>query len=83
MAQILQVHTDIKALVIGRFPTVNAMNEEKLHSVLDKFSILKKIPVIYDLDFGHTQPIFTVPLGQSIKVNATNSSKIEVIVQEN
>lgn len=83
LAQILQVHTDIKALVIGRFPTVNAMNEEKLHSVLDKFSILKKIPVIYDLDFGHTQPIFTVPLGQSIKVNATNSSKIEVIVQEN
>ncbi|MCT4413348.1 S66 family peptidase [Leuconostoc pseudomesenteroides] len=83
LAQILQVHTDIKALVIGRFPTVNAMNEEKLHLVLDKFSILKKIPVIYDLDFGHTQPIFTVPLGQSIKVNAINSSQIEVSVQEN
>ncbi|CAM3111057.1 hypothetical protein JOD28_000439 [Leuconostoc rapi] len=41
------------------------MNDPKLRSILDKFSILKKIPVIYDLDFGHTQSIFTVPLGQS------------------
>jgi len=83
LAQIVQIHNDIKALVIGRFPTVNAMNDEKLQSVLDKFPILKKIPVIYDLDFGHTQPIFTVPLGQSIKVSATSSDNIEVSLQEN
>lgn len=83
LAQILQIHNDIKALVIGRFPTVNAMTDEKLQSVLDKFPILKKIPVIYDLDFGHTQPIFTVPLGQSIKVSATNSDNIKVSLQEN
>lgn len=83
LAQILQIHNDIKALVVGRFPTVNAMTDEKLQSVLDKFPILKKIPVIYDLDFGHTQPIFTVPLGQSIKVSATNSDNIKVSLQEN
>ena len=61
LAQILQIHTDIKALVIGRFPTVNE---------------------IYDLDFGHTQPIFTVPLGQNIMVTASSSDKIKVNVQE-
>lgn len=83
LAQILQIHTDIKALILGRFPTVNEMNEEKLRSILDKFAILKKIPVIYDLDFGHTQPIFTVPLGQSVKVNTNNNDKIEVSFLKN
>jgi len=82
LAQILQIHTDIKALVIGRFPTVNEMSEQKLRAILDKFLILKTIPVIYDLDFGHTQPIFTVPLGQNIMVTASSSDKIKVSVQE-
>ncbi|WP_338998031.1 S66 peptidase family protein [Lactococcus formosensis] len=63
LAQILEIHTDVSGLVIGRFPTDTEISEEILYYILDKFPILKTIPVIYDVDFGHTQPIFTFPLG--------------------
>lgn len=63
LAQILEIHTDVFGLVIGRFPTDTEISEEILYYILDKFPILKTIPVIYDVDFGHTQPIFTFPLG--------------------
>lgn len=67
LAQFLQVHQDLEGLVIGRFPNECDMSQEKLLYILDKYPRLKKIPVIYDVDFGHTQPIFTFPLGGQIE----------------
>lgn len=52
LAQILEIHTDVSGLVIGRFPTDTEISEEILYYILDKFPILKTIPVIYDVDFG-------------------------------
>lgn len=72
LAQVLQIHPDIKGLVLGRFPKENELNNELLPIILDKFPILKTIPVIFDLDFGHTQPIFTFPLGGEVKLETEN-----------
>lgn len=49
------------------------MAEEKLLYILDKHPILKTIPVMYDLDFGHTQPIFTFPIGTKVSFNTKQS----------
>lgn len=78
LAQILQIHTDIKGLVIGRFPTDTEISEATLHYLLDKFPILKTVPVIYDVDFGHTQPIFTFPLGGVAEIS-TDSMVIQIL----
>lgn len=80
LAQILQLHGDIKALVIGRFPLVNKMSETELHAILNKFPILKRIPVIYDVDFGHTQPILTFPLGGKIAVNTQDAGEVKITI---
>jgi muramoyltetrapeptide carboxypeptidase LdcA involved in peptidoglycan recycling len=40
------------------------MTKDLLLYILEKFPILKKIPVMYDLNFGHTQPILTFPIGK-------------------
>lgn len=66
LAQVLQLAKRPRALLLGRFPKISQMTEQRLLYVLDKFPILKEIPVMYDLDFGHTQPIFTIPLGQEV-----------------
>ncbi|WP_442773587.1 S66 family peptidase [Lactococcus hircilactis] len=77
LAQFLQINTDLKGLVLGRFPKESEMSEEMLRFILDKYPILQEIPVIYDVDFGHTQPIFTFPLGGEVSVDtATLSLKI-------
>lgn len=66
LAQVLQLAKRPRALLLGRFPKTSQMTEQRLLYILDKFPILKEIPVMYDLDFGHTQPIFTIPLGQEV-----------------
>lgn len=77
LAQFLQVNPDVKGLVIGRFPKECGMTHDLLLYILDKYPILKKIPVIYDVDFGHTQPIFTFPLGGEATID-TQALRITV-----
>lgn len=69
LTSLLQATTPIKGLAIGRFQRASAMTEEQLHFILDKHPLLKTIPVLYDVDFGHTQPIFTFPIGGNIHMN--------------
>lgn len=63
LAALLQSYPNPQALLIVRFPKECDMTEKVLHFILDKFPILKTIPVLYDLDFAHTQPLFTVTIG--------------------
>lgn len=46
------------------------MTEEILLAILDKHPILKTIPVLYDLDFAHTQPLFTIQIGGYVELDA-------------
>lgn len=71
LASFLQVYPKPQALLIGRFPQETEMTQERLLTILEKYSILKEIPVMYDMDFGHTQPIMTFPIGQVITVNTS------------
>lgn len=71
LASLLQVTEDLKGLLIGRFQETSEMTEEQLHFILDKHPILKTIPVYYDLDFGHTQPMMTLPIGGMISLNTS------------
>lgn len=68
LAALLQVFPQPKALLIGRFPKECRMTEEILHYILDKHPILQKIPVIYDLDFSHTQPLWTYSIGSQVSI---------------
>jgi muramoyltetrapeptide carboxypeptidase len=70
LTSLLQSVSKIKGLVIGRFQRASKMTEEHLLFLLDKLPILKSIPVLYDVDFGHTQPIFTFPIGGSVKLHS-------------
>ncbi|TPR18028.1 LD-carboxypeptidase [Apilactobacillus timberlakei] len=79
LAAILQASTNPKALLIGRFPVESNMSEEKLFYVLNKFPILKQIPVMYDVNFGHAQPIFTIPIGGIVTID---THKEEIIVHK-
>lgn len=72
LAALLQVVQHPKALLIGRFPKETEMTEERLLAILSKYPILREIPVIYDMNFGHTQPIFTIPIGDQATVDTTN-----------
>lgn len=74
LTSLLQNAHSIKALAIGRFQRASKITEEQLLFILDKHPVLKEIPVLYDVDFGHTQPMFTFPIGGEVQIDAAKGS---------
>lgn len=78
----------VKGLVFGRFEKgFFGMQDDKdfdlptesLEVVLSKVSEIKNIPIIADIDFGHSNPTVTVPVGGQCKIEASESGcKIEL-----
>lgn len=70
----------IKGLIIGRFQRASEMNLAKLRYIIGSIPGFKNIPVIVNVDFGHTTPIFTFPIGGTAKiVSSPKKSLIEII----
>ncbi|WP_421425865.1 S66 family peptidase [Streptococcus suis] len=69
LTSLLQAYPNPQALVFGRFPKETKMTQEILLTILDKHPILKKVPVLYDLDFAHTQPLFTITIGGQVELD--------------
>ena len=59
----------IKGIVIGRSQVSSNMNDYRWKKIFSNRGELKKIPIIYNADFGHTSPIFTFPIGGECKIN--------------
>ena len=70
LTSLLHAAGSIQGLVIGRFQKASNMTEEQLKFTLDKHPQLKEIPVLYNVDFGHTQPIFTFPIGGEVEIDS-------------
>ena len=58
----------VKGIVIGRFLKDAKVTKEGLEFVIKTKEELKNIPVIANVDFGHTSPILTIPLGGFAKI---------------
>ncbi len=70
----------IRGLVIGRFQPETEMTEETLRYIIGTKRELKNVPVIANVDFGHTQPMITFPIGGTVKINARkNDASIEIV----
>jgi muramoyltetrapeptide carboxypeptidase LdcA involved in peptidoglycan recycling len=53
----------VKALLIGRFQKSSNVSKETLTEIVRHIPQLANLPVIGNMDFGHTTPIATLPLG--------------------
>ena len=65
----------VKGIVIGSFQPKTGMTKELLTKIIKSKAELKNLPVIANVDFGHTTPIITFPIGgvAEIEVSAGNS----------
>jgi muramoyltetrapeptide carboxypeptidase len=70
----------VKGIVIGRFQKGSKMNLEKLKYIIESKEELKSIPIIANVDFGHTNPLITFPIGGSAKLKVDD--KVELIILE-
>lgn len=54
---------NVKALVIGRFQKASGMTREKMEYIIRSIPQLEGLPVLANVDFGHTTPLLTIPVG--------------------
>ncbi len=55
------------------------MTLDKLKYIIRTKEELKNIPIIANVDFGHTNPLITFPIGGTIKLKVDNKVEFKII----
>lgn len=71
----------VKGLVIARFQKGSGISREKLYKIIKTKKELDNIPIIADVDCGHTTPQITFPIGGTCSIKAEKSSAIIKILK--
>jgi muramoyltetrapeptide carboxypeptidase LdcA involved in peptidoglycan recycling len=70
----------VKGIVIGRFQKASKATGSLITQVIKTKRELDYLPVIANVDFGHTQSMITYPIGGTVKVRAEDGvARIEIL----
>ena len=69
----------VRALVIGRFQRSSNVTRELLGAVVRTKPSLDALPVVANLDFGHTTPLLTLPVGGTVRVEVEGGARISLL----
>lgn len=72
---------NIKGIVVGRAEKNCQMNYDKWKMIFSTKKELKDIPIVINADFGHTNPMMTIPLGGQACISVTED-KISIIIEK-
>ncbi len=73
--------THITGIVFGRFQKASKMTDEKIRRLVALRPQLKGIPIVANADFGHTNPLFTFPIGGKVRLSA-KQNKVQITFTE-
>jgi muramoyltetrapeptide carboxypeptidase len=71
----------VTGLVIGRFQRETGMTRDLLAQIVMSKPGLARLPVIANVDFGHTTPIATFPVGGTVEIRAGQSAPRLIITR--
>lgn len=70
----------VKGIVLGRFQNKSVVTNSLLTQIVKTKRELNNIPVIANIDFGHTDPKVTLPIGGTVELDANfTDSKITIL----
>jgi muramoyltetrapeptide carboxypeptidase len=71
----------IKGVLIGRFQSATNMTDAAIKKIIASKQELRHLPVIANVNFGHAQPIATIPFGGHATITAKGSDTKIMIEQ--
>jgi len=71
----------IRGLVIGRFQRVSGVTRDLVEQIVVRQTVLAGLPVLANVDFGHTSPLATLPIGGEVEVIATDEPRLRVLAR--
>lgn len=83
MESLLQVldQTEIRGILIGRFQKASNVSRACLERFCGRHPELKGIPIIANVDFGHTSPLMTFPIGGRVQMKADLKDDTYISIQ--
>lgn len=70
----------VRAIVFGRFQPASKMTRKLLSQIVKTKKELEPLPIIANVDFGHTTPMITFPIGGRAKVVAHGEEvRLEIV----
>ena len=69
----------VRGIVIGRFQKASGITEELLSKIISTKKELVGMPIVSNVDFGHTTPQMTFPIGGTVRLIA-EKGKIKLTV---
>ncbi len=76
--QLPNVRSNLQGVIIGRFQPDGKVSEVDIVNIVISKQ-LGEIPVICGVDFGHTLPMLTLPIGGNVTMSATKTAKITIV----
>ncbi|QJG66790.1 S66 family peptidase [Mycoplasma phocoenae] len=68
----------VKGILIGRFCKNSNITKDDLNSIISSKTKLNNMPIIANLDFGHSMPLSVIPLGMTFNIEANNKTTIKI-----
>jgi muramoyltetrapeptide carboxypeptidase LdcA involved in peptidoglycan recycling len=72
----------VSGIVIGRFQKASKMSDETLTKIIKTKKELEGIPIIAGVDFGHSDPKITFPVGGEVSIEVTGHNSHIVITKQ-
>jgi muramoyltetrapeptide carboxypeptidase LdcA involved in peptidoglycan recycling len=69
---------ELTGLVIGRFQQDSRIDRHILEEIVGRQPTLTGIPVLANVDVGHTNPLATLPIGGHIELHASNTTHLTI-----
>jgi hypothetical protein len=69
----------VRGLIISRFRQARGLSRDLLEEILRPQEPLIGLPVMADVDFGHTSPLATLPIGGQVKFVTGDAARIRIL----
>ncbi|MFI5958438.1 LD-carboxypeptidase [Cryptosporangium sp. NPDC051539] len=79
LTSLLQTGIAVRGMVIGRFQRQTGMTQELLREIVTTAPQLAGVPVLANVDVGHTNPLYTFPVGGSCYL-AAEPGAVEIVL---
>ena len=69
----------IRGLIVGRFQRVSGLTRALLEQIVARQPRLAALPVVGNVDFGHTSPLATLPIGGRVELTVADSAQLRIV----
>ena len=69
----------VKGIIIGRFQKGSGMTKDLLTTIVKTKKELDNVPVVANVDFGHTTPMITFPIGGEVEISLGTEAMLKIV----